>query len=64
MISKDSDVTKEFVKLIFEAVQNRWYVEHALQMVKDEDHMKKIVTYLRNNKNVAWQDIEYEILRK
>lgn len=62
MISKDSEITKEFIKVIFEATHKRWYVEHALGMIEDETIMSKIIDFVKSNKSVSWQDIEYEIL--
>ena len=62
MINKDSDVTKEFVKKIFNATHKRWYVEHALGMVQNDDDMRKIISYLDTKQEVTWQDIEYKIL--
>lgn len=62
MISKDSETTKEFVKSIFKATHKRYYVEHALNMIKTEENMKSIIFFLSNNPNATWQDIEYHIL--
>ena len=62
MISKESDITKEFIRLVFEATHKKWYVIHAIDLVKNEDNMIKIIEYLNNNPNALWQDIEYNIL--
>jgi len=62
MISKDSDTTKEFVKRVFEVTHKRWYVDHAINMIKSEDNMKKVIDYLKDKTSVEWQDLEYFIL--
>lgn len=64
MINKDSEITKEFVKMIFNATHQRWYVEHAIGMVENDDDMKKIIDYLDDNPQAKWQDIEYRILTR
>ena len=62
MISKDSSITKEFIKRLFEVTHKRWYVEHAVNMIKSEDNMKKVIEYLKDKSSMDWQDIEYFIL--
>lgn len=64
MISKESDKTKELIKLLFERTHKSEYVNHAISMIKDEDHAEKIIRFLKEYKEVEWQDIEYEIIKK
>ena len=63
MISKESSITKEFIKRIFEATHKSSYIQHALRMIKNEKNMKAIIDYLGKEPNAEWQDIEYQILR-
>lgn len=62
MIGKDSKITKELVELLFKITHKRWYVEHALSMIKDEEQASKIINFLKDNQEIEWQDIEYQIL--
>ena len=62
MIDKDSKIVREFIRTVFETTHKRWYVEHALLSVGSEENMQKIIDYIAANKNVDWQDIEYNII--
>jgi len=62
MISKESAITKEFVKKIYEATHKSSYIQHALRMIKNEENMQKIIDYLEKKPDANWQDIEYQIL--
>ena len=62
MIPKDSETTKELVKLLFERTHKSEYVNHAISMIKDEDHAERVIQFLKKYKEVEWQGIEYEII--
>ena len=47
-MNPNNPLVKEFVKLIFNAVHKRWYVEHAIGMIESEEHLKKVVDNLQN----------------
>lgn len=64
MISKESDKTKELIKLLFEKTGKSWYVYHALSMIKNEKHAERIIQFLKKYKEVEWQDVEYEIIMR
>ncbi len=62
MISKESEKTKELITLLFERTNKSEYVYHAISMIKDENHADRIIQFLKNHKEIEWQDIEYEII--
>ena len=62
MIPKESDKIKELIKLLFERTHKSEYVNHAISMIKDEDHAERVIQFLKKYKEVDWQGIEYEII--
>ena len=62
MINKESKIVKQFIVSVFEATHKDWYVVHALDMIGSEENMLKIIEYIKDNKDIDWQDIEYNII--
>ena len=62
MINKESKIVKQFIVSVFEATHKDWYVVHALDMIGSEENMLKIIEYIKDNKDIDWQDIEHNII--
>lgn len=63
MISKDSNVTKEFVKVLFEKTKSRAFVSRSLAFINTEGNMIKLLNYIKENPDCSKSDIDYELVR-
>lgn len=63
MISKDSETTKEFVRVLFEKTRKRDFVSSSLAFIKSENNMKKIIDFVSKNPDCTMTDIDIEIVK-
>lgn len=63
MINKDSQITKEYIKKVFEVTHNSGYTFGSLNFVKTEDNMSKIINFIDNHDGITITDIEIEIMK-
>ena len=63
MKNSASDVTKEFVKLIFLQTHNKNYAVASLASIKNEKNMQIIIDYIKETPNATLSMIEERIMK-
>lgn len=62
MSNSTSDITKEFVKLIFLQTHNKNYALASLASIKNEKNMQIIIDYIKETPNATLSMIEEKIM--
>lgn len=63
MISKDSQITKDFAVKVFLATHNSKYTMCCLASIENEENMRKIMDFIDNNPNASITEIEIQMLK-